>query len=62
MSEDQINPKYCSDHSGQCIRLDHLERRVCLMEKLGLKILIGIGFTVVGIIANIILVYVRVHS
>jgi hypothetical protein len=55
------NQKFCIDHSGQCIRLDHLERRVCHMEKLGLKILIGIGFNLVAVIGGIIMIYIKVH-
>ena len=61
MEDNQLNPTQCVEHSGQCVRLDHLERRICLMEKMGLKILIGIGLIFFGMVANIVMVYVKVH-
>lgn len=61
MADESIG-QYCSEHKANCVRLDHLERRVCIMEKLGLKILVGIGLIFFGMLANIVMVYFKVHS
>lgn len=53
--------EYCDKHSAQCVRLDHLERRVCMIEKLGVKILVGIAFNLIAVIGGIIMVYIKLH-
>ena len=53
----------CSEHSAQCVRLDHLERRVCVIEKLGVKILVGIGLVFITLIVNIFVsIYLKVPT
>ena len=53
--------EYCDKHSAHCVRLDHIEGRVCVMEKRINKILTGIALVFLTGLINIALVLIKGH-
>jgi len=56
-----MTDEFCKIHSEINVRVEHLERRVCLMEKTGLKILIGIAFSLLTTVTGFVVLFFKLH-